>query len=218
MDCVACGSAAAAERRERSARGYRRFRCRDCGKQFNERSGGLLNHTQYPSDVIGLVVLWRLRYRLTLRDLAEMFLIRGIVFSHEAVRDWEAKLAPVLAGELRRRRHGKGAGIVPERVTTDGYCSHPRAIRSTYGRRVAHRTNAFKNNGLEQDHRGVKGRTRCMRGFKSFNSAECFCRSYDELRNFFRSRTRHNQHISARRRRLLYFRHVTAAFAILNAA
>src|SRR3954469_11996529 len=43
---------------------------------------------QYPSDVIALVVLWRLRYRLTLRDLSEMFLVRGIVFSHEAVREW----------------------------------------------------------------------------------------------------------------------------------
>jgi hypothetical protein len=80
MDCVACGSAAVAERPERTAQGYRRFRCRDCGKQYNERSGSLLNHTQYPSDVIALVVLWRLRYRLTLRDLAEMFLVRGIVF------------------------------------------------------------------------------------------------------------------------------------------
>ncbi len=108
MDCVCCGSAAVTERPERTAQGYRRFRCRDCGKQFNERSAGQLNRTQYPSDVIALVVLWRLRYRLTLRDLCEMFLHRGIVFSHEAVRDWEAKLAPVLAGELRRRRHGKG--------------------------------------------------------------------------------------------------------------
>ena len=54
------------------------------------------------------MVLWRLRHRLTLRDLCEMSRLRGIVFSHEAVRDWEAKLAPVLAGELRRRRHGKG--------------------------------------------------------------------------------------------------------------
>ena len=108
MDCVACGSAAVTERPEHTARGYRRFRCRDCGKQFNERSGGSLNHTHYPSDVIALVVLWRLRYRLTLRDLCEMFLLRGIVFSHEAVRDWEAKLAPALADELRRRRHGRG--------------------------------------------------------------------------------------------------------------
>ena len=92
MDCVACGSAAVTERPERTAQGYRRFRCRTCGKQYNERSGTVLNHTQYPSDVIALVVLWRLRYRLTLRDLSEMFLLRGVVFSHEAVRDWEAKL------------------------------------------------------------------------------------------------------------------------------
>ncbi len=67
-----------------------------------------MNRAHYPSDLIALVVLWRLRYGLTLQDLSEMFLHRGIVFSHEAVRDWEAKLAPVLAGELRRRRHGKG--------------------------------------------------------------------------------------------------------------
>ena len=108
MDCVRCGSAAVAERPERTARGYRRYRCRGCGKQSNERSGGVLNRAHYPSDVVALVVLWRPRHRLTLRDLSEMFLQRGIVFSHEAARGWEAKLAPVLAGELRRRRSGKG--------------------------------------------------------------------------------------------------------------
>ena len=87
MECVECGSAATSERRDRTAQGYRRFRCRDCGREFNERSGGVLNRTQYPSDVIALAVLWRLRYRLTLQDLSEMFLQRGIVFSHEAVRE-----------------------------------------------------------------------------------------------------------------------------------
>jgi transposase-like protein len=35
--------------------------------------------------VIALVVLWRLRYKLSLQDLAEMFLIRGFVFIYEAV-------------------------------------------------------------------------------------------------------------------------------------
>ena len=106
MRCIGCGSTAVSERTERTARGYRRFRCRACGKQFNERSASLLNRTQYPSDVIALVVLWWLRYKLSLRDLPEMFLIRGIVFSHEAVRDWEAKLTPALAEGLRRRRRG----------------------------------------------------------------------------------------------------------------
>src|ERR1700758_328630 len=107
MRCPACRSTAVRHRSERTAQGYRRFRCGNCGKQFNERSAGLLNRTQYPSDVIALVVLWRLRYRLTLRDLTEMFLVRGIVFSHEAVREWEAKLALLLVDELRQRRHGK---------------------------------------------------------------------------------------------------------------
>jgi putative transposase len=34
-----------------------------------DRSESLLNRTQYPSDVIAPVVLWRLRYKLSLRDL-----------------------------------------------------------------------------------------------------------------------------------------------------
>jgi putative transposase len=68
MRCVACGPAAVTERPERTTQGYRRFRCRDCRKQFNERSLGSLNRTQYPSRVIALVVLWRLRYKLALRD------------------------------------------------------------------------------------------------------------------------------------------------------
>src|SRR4029078_3415138 len=107
MRCLECGSQAVTERPERTAQGYRRFRCRACGKQFNERSDTLLNRAQYPSDVIALVVLWRLRYKLTPRDVPEMFAVRGIVFSYEAVRAWEVKLTPALAEDLRRRRRGQ---------------------------------------------------------------------------------------------------------------
>jgi transposase-like protein len=108
--------------------------------------------------------------------------------------------------------------LTPDQVTTDGHGSYPRAIRSTLGRDVEHRTSGYKNNRLEQDHLGVKGRTRCMRGFKSFASAERFCRSYDELRNFLRPCTRHNQYASARRRRLLHLRRASSVLAILEAA
>jgi len=64
-------------RSERTAQGYRRYRCGDCGKQFNEPQRWPAEPGPIPSDVIALVVLWRLRYKLSLRDLAEMFLIRG---------------------------------------------------------------------------------------------------------------------------------------------
>src|SRR6202790_3183628 len=107
MRCIACHAAEVSERPARTARGYRRFRCRACGRQFNERSGGILNRAQYPSDVTALVVFWRLRYKLSLRDLPEMFLIRGIEFTYEAIRDWEAKLTPSLIDGLRRRRKGR---------------------------------------------------------------------------------------------------------------
>jgi transposase-like protein len=38
MRCLMCGSAGVTERQERTAQGYRRFRCHACGKQFNERA------------------------------------------------------------------------------------------------------------------------------------------------------------------------------------
>jgi len=272
MRCMACGSEAIAERPERTAQGYRRFRCRACGKQFNERSGSLLNRAQYPSDVIALVVLWRLRYKLSLRDLPEMFAVRGMVFSYEAVRDWEAKLTPALAEELRRRRRGKAGcswhvdetylkvdgrwcyvyraidstgalvdvlfsehrdmkaakaffrsaktvtGITPDRVTTDGHDSYPRAIRTELGKAVRHRTSRYLNNRLEQDHRGLKGRYWPMRGFKCPRSAARFCRGHDELRNYLRPRSRRNQHVPAFRHRVLFLRRTMTVLGILEAS
>jgi putative transposase len=49
--------------------GFRRFRCRECGWRFNERTGTALNRVQVPTDIVFLVVFWRLRYKLSLRDL-----------------------------------------------------------------------------------------------------------------------------------------------------
>ena len=99
MQCLTCGSAQVTERPERTAQGYRRFRCRACGKQFNERTGGLLNRTQYPSDVIALVVLWRLRYKLSLRDLPEMFLGRCQVDGRRAGSTLELRLSLPCSGD-----------------------------------------------------------------------------------------------------------------------
>ena len=111
MPCLYCQSTVTTERPERTALGSRRFRCRTCQRGFHERTGTPFTHLQYPTDVVSLVVLWRFRDKLSLRDLSERFLQRGIVFTHEAVRDWERKLAPLLracfenhAGRLAKRR------------------------------------------------------------------------------------------------------------------
>jgi putative transposase len=106
VSCPHCAAPTTVEQPRRTALGYRTFRCGRCRRICNERTGSPYNHLQYPTDLVLLVVLWRLRYKLSPRDLAEMFLARGFVFTHEAVRDWEARFAPLLADRLRTKRRG----------------------------------------------------------------------------------------------------------------
>ena len=87
--------------------GYYRFRCRRCGRRFNERTGTPFNHLEFPTDIVFQVVVFRLLFKLSLRDLVRMFLMRGYEFTHETVREWEERFAPLLAEHLRRKRTGK---------------------------------------------------------------------------------------------------------------
>jgi putative transposase len=106
MRCPHCESANTVERQERTELGYRRFRCLTYKRECHERTGTRFNHLQYPTDIVCLVVLWRVHYKLSLRDLPEM-LERGLVFTHEAVREWEAQFGPLLSERLRKHRRGR---------------------------------------------------------------------------------------------------------------
>lgn len=237
-----CTATATNELTTRTQLGYRIFRCTACRRQFNERTGTPFNSIEFPTDIVLLVVLWRVRYKLSLRDLAEMCFERGFEFTHEAVRNWETRFAPLVADKLRAKRKGqigsswytdetyikvggvwkylyraidrdgnridsllsehrdmdaarrffKGALEIaeqaPERVTTDGHDSYPRAIRETLGEAVMHRCNPYLNNRIEQDHRGIKQRYYPMRGFGNFAAAAHFCRAFNEQRHYFRMR------------------------------
>ncbi len=107
MNCVCCGPGAVTEQPEVTAGGYRRYRCRTCGRQFDERSGGMLNRTCVTSDIIAFVVFCRLRCRLTLCDLSGIMALRAIEVSHESIQDWQAKLLPITGEALRKRQHGR---------------------------------------------------------------------------------------------------------------
>ncbi|HSH81635.1 MAG TPA: IS6 family transposase [Herpetosiphonaceae bacterium] len=107
MACPRCTAATTIALPKRTQLGYRTFRCSTCRRQFNERTGTPYNYLEFPTDIVLLVVLWRLRYKLSLRDLAEMFMERGFEFTHEAVREWEARFAPLVADKLRTKRKGQ---------------------------------------------------------------------------------------------------------------
>ena len=272
VTCPHCRSRATSRRLRRTELGYRRFQCRTCRRRFNERTGTRFNEIRFPSDVVMLAVLWRLRYKLSLRDVAEMLLERGYQVTHETVRTWEASFAPLLSERLRAKRRGRiGSswyidetyvkvagrwcylyraidgdgqlidsmlsehrdkhaarrffrGLVdvaearPLRVTTDRHPAYPRAVRWILGRKVVHRTTQYLNNFMEQDHRGVKQRYYPMRGFGSFVSAARFCTAFDELREYFRSRSRRGQHVSLAEQRRLFAVRWRSLIAEMSAA
>ncbi len=87
--------------------GYRTSACRAYHRIFNERTDTPFNNLQYPTDIVLLAVLWRLRYKLSFRDVAELLLQRGFEVTHETVRAWEFRFAPLLADQLRARLRGR---------------------------------------------------------------------------------------------------------------
>ena len=106
MSCPHCLSTSVSKRKHRTSLGYRTFYCGDCDKRFNERSGTALNDLQFPNDIVLMTVLWRLRYKLGLRDVAELLLQRGFEVSSETIRVWEFRFAPLVSEKLRNKRRG----------------------------------------------------------------------------------------------------------------
>src|SRR5687767_14346201 len=92
MVCPHCQSPQLRNLNRRTELGYALFCCGGCRRKSNERTGTPFNFLELPTDIVFEIVLCRLRYKLSLRNLAEMFLLRGFEFTHEAVRDWEKRL------------------------------------------------------------------------------------------------------------------------------
>ncbi|MCX4781479.1 IS6 family transposase [Streptomyces sp. NBC_01264] len=61
------------------------------------------NH-RYPAEIIAHCVWLYFRFPLSLREVEEMMLERGVIVSYETVRRWCRKFGQVYANSLRRRR------------------------------------------------------------------------------------------------------------------
>ena len=100
MNSPHCATIVPKKRTKKTKLGYAPFFC--------PKSRSTFNSLEFPTDMVLLAVIWRLRYKLSLRDGAEVFLARGFQFTHEAIRDWEARFASWLTNQLRSKRYGQG--------------------------------------------------------------------------------------------------------------
>lgn len=63
---------------------------------------------RYPAEIISHAVWMYFRFTLSYRDVEELLADRGIIVSHEAIRQWCLKFGQDFANELRRRAPRRG--------------------------------------------------------------------------------------------------------------
>lgn len=107
MNCPHCSSSCTTQLQRTTDLGYLVFQCKECCRTSNERTGKPFNFLEVPTDIVFQVLLCRLRYKLSFRDITEFFLLRGFKFTHETVRNWEERFAGIFSKQLRSKRQGK---------------------------------------------------------------------------------------------------------------
>ena len=109
MPCPYCQTKETKERKQKTKLGYKTFSVLVVNVNIMNETGSPYNFLEYPTEIVFLVVLWRLRYKLSLRDLSEMFIERGFEFTHQTVLNWEKQFAPLITAKLKLKRKGKAA-------------------------------------------------------------------------------------------------------------
>ena len=83
---------------------------------------------RFPLSVIGYALWLYHRFPLSQRDVQELLFQRGVVVSHETLRQWNIKFAPLLTEELRHREGTPGFPVVLGRGGREGWRGHPLAM------------------------------------------------------------------------------------------
>lgn len=244
MDCPHCSSHQTREIPRTTALGYKQYYCRDCRKQFNERTGTPLNFVEYPTEVVMLVVYHYYRFKVSLDDVVELMATRGIHLSHQTVHNWTQVIGTELGIKLKQSRQGKAGKkwhidatylkvegrwcylyraidkqgnlvdvylsdvrdqataeaffkqchhtteVMPTQITTDKEPALYPAVKRVFGSGTWHRDKKYKNNCLEQDHRGIKSRYKVMKGFNNIFCTLIFCTVFEEIRQLFRMKNK----------------------------
>lgn len=86
MDCVYCGSSRIVRNGTRN--GLQRFLCRDCGRQFNERSGTLFAGMKYSPQEVVFALRLRFTYKLSSREASDLMAEMGHPLSRNTVLFW----------------------------------------------------------------------------------------------------------------------------------
>lgn len=130
MNCPHCHSQQTTSLNRITELGYQMYRCFSLKRYFNSLPGTPFNFLEVPTEIVFQVLLCpsgyespkagfppsglthRLRYKMSLRDVAEFFLLGGFEFTHETVRDWEARFAAIFKGSVACQAQGSSRFVL----------------------------------------------------------------------------------------------------------
>src|SRR5690242_14510129 len=77
---------------------------------------------RFPPEIIGQAVWLYFRFQLSLRDVQDLLAERGLIVSHESIRQWCDTFGPTFAAGLCKRRAGSAGYGRRDRGATYSRC------------------------------------------------------------------------------------------------
>jgi len=165
---------------------------------------------RFPAEIIGHAVWLYFRFPLGLRMVEELLAARGIIVSHETVRQWARKFGQRFANQIRRRlprvgdkwhldevvlkiagvKHWLWRAVDQTGVVLDVLVQRRRDKREVMPG-IEHRQHKGLNNRAENSHQPTRRRERQMKQFKSAGQAQRFLSAHDQINNLFNLRRDH---------------------------
>ena len=105
MNCPHCASENTRQMNKPTDLDYKRYYCRECCKEYNERTGTPFNYLTHRNEVVMLAVHYYYRFKVSLNDVVELMLMRGFNLSHQTLHNWVQKFGIELGLKLRKRRY-----------------------------------------------------------------------------------------------------------------
>lgn len=120
-----------------------------------------------------------------------VYLYRAVDKAGQTINYRLSRTRDVVAAKTFFMKAIRQEGQPPHIITLDGYAASHRAVREMRDdgllpRGTKLRSSKYLNNLIEQDHRGIKSRTRPMLGFKSFASAANVIAGIELLRRIYK--------------------------------
>ena len=132
MNCPHCKSTNTRQCKQVTYLGYLKFRCRQCDRQFNERTGTIFNYFKYPTEVVILAVCYYYQLKTSLDDVVNLMMKRGFNLRHQTIWNWMQTVRIETALQFRENRIKEiyqGAYTIPIHIKIEGrWCYFYRAF------------------------------------------------------------------------------------------